>query len=59
MSEKFQPPSEDLPPLADLMEIADCTESDIQAAADKWEENPPDEEFKNILIAEVENVLKT
>lgn len=52
MSEPFQPPHEDLPPLADLMEIADVTEEDAQAAADKWRENPPDPNFQNILDAE-------
>lgn len=52
MFDPLMPPPEDLPPLADLMEIADVTEDDIQAAADKWEENPPDENFKLVLRAE-------
>ena len=54
MTEKFQPPPEGLPPLADLMAIADVTEEDIQAAADKWVENPPDPDFQNILDAEAQ-----
>lgn len=55
MTEVFQPPHEDLPPLADLMDLADTTEEDVRAAADKWIENPPDEEFRNLLNAEEEN----
>lgn len=56
MSEPFQPPHEDLPPLADLMELASVTQEDVQAAADKWLENPPDEEFRNVLNAEDDTV---
>lgn len=52
MSEPFQPPKEDLPPVADLMAIADVTEEDIQAAASLWARNPPDENFKLILEAD-------
>ena len=55
MTDKFQPPPEQLPPLADLMAIADVTEEDVAAAAQKWRENPPDENFTSILDAEEES----
>lgn len=52
MTDKFQPPPEQLPPLADLIALADVTEEDAEAAAQKWKENPPgDEDFKLILEA--------
>lgn len=54
MPELFQPPHEDLPPISDLMAIADVTEDDVRDAADKWRENPPDEGFSLILEAEEE-----
>ena len=55
MTEKFTPPPEQLPPLAELMALADVTEEDVAVAAKKWRENPPDEEFQNILDAEEED----
>lgn len=59
MAEPFQPPHEGLPPLADLMDLALVTEEDVQAAADKWHDYPPDEEFRNVLNAEEENAGAT
>lgn len=52
MSEPFDPPHEDLPPLADLMALADITEDDVRDAADKWRENPPVQEFRDLLKAQ-------
>lgn len=52
MSEPFQPPPEELPPLASLVTIADVTGEDIRDAEDNWEENPPDKNFKLVLRAE-------
>ena len=54
MSEKFQPPPSNLPPLADLMDIADVSEEDVQNAVDKWVESPPDDEFKLLIVASVD-----
>jgi len=48
-------PNETLPPIDDLLALATVTAQDIEAAVLAWENNPPDDEFKLILRAEVED----
>jgi hypothetical protein len=38
-----------------LAAIATVTDDDVEAAAQAWRENPPDDEFVNLLDAEVES----
>ncbi len=57
MSDKFQPPSEDLPPVGDLIAIATVTEDDAKLASEKWKDKPPDEQFTNLLDATAEEEL--
>lgn len=52
MAEPFTPDAEELPPITDLEELSQVTEDDIEAAAQKWRDNPPSEEYTNILDAE-------
>lgn len=55
MSNFLEFPDEELPPIEDLLQLADISEIDIEEAITAWEASPPDEEFKLILRAEVEN----
>jgi len=52
MPDLFQPEDEELPPASELEGIAEVTEADVDGAVSEWEDNPPDDEFKNILEAE-------
>ena len=51
MTEPLTFPDEKLPAIADLNAIAEVTQEDIDQVAQKWEEKPPDEDFKLILEA--------
>ncbi|MBE9178612.1 hypothetical protein IQ268_08575 [Oculatella sp. LEGE 06141] len=42
---------ESLPDLEDLLAIATVTDVDVDAAATEWKDNPPDEEYINLLDA--------
>jgi len=48
-------PDVTLPPIDDLLALAVVTAESIDAAVVAWENNPPDEEFKLIVRAEVED----
>ena len=45
-------PGETLPPIADLMAIAEVNPETIAEAVEQWKENPPDPKFLLILEAE-------
>jgi hypothetical protein len=49
----FQPTAINLPPMSTLLRKANCDESDLEDAVKKWEEKPPDDDFKGILRAEI------
>ena len=42
----------ELPQLAELMAIAEVSETDAQQLLDNWKANPPDPEARDILEAE-------
>lgn len=50
---KFKPKSNGLPPMATLLRMANCDESDLQTAIKKWQEKPPDNSFAGILDATI------
>ena len=47
-------PNQTLSPLEDLLALAEITAETIDEAVEDWRGDPPDEEFVNILDAEVE-----
>lgn len=49
----FEPPSENLSPLSDLVDSANVTEQDDEGARSQWEGDSPDEDFVAIMRAEV------
>ena len=51
---KISFPNQVLPPFEDLLKLADITEYIIEGIVQEWRDNPPDEEFVNILDAETE-----
>lgn len=44
-------PNQELPPIEDLLAIAEITEETVENAIALWEDNPPVREFANILNA--------
>ena len=49
----FQPTAINLLPMSSLLLMANCDETDLDNAIKKWEEKPPDVEFKGILRSEI------
>ena len=45
-------PDDKLPPIEELLNLGIVTEEDIDEAVQKWIDNPPDEEFAEVLEAE-------
>jgi hypothetical protein len=50
---KFE--GQDLPPIDDLLSVANVSESDVIRAVEAWRKNPPVEGFELILEADIEN----
>lgn len=51
MDELFRP-NEELGDVEELLAIAVVTEEDAIAAAEQWQNNPPDPDWDNVLLAE-------
>jgi hypothetical protein len=55
MPEPFQPLATDLIPLTTLLAGATVADDDLEAAIKDWESNPPDADYRLLLVAEVES----
>ena len=51
---KFKPDPDTLDPPNHLFELAKVKAEDVAAAAADWKKDPPDDEFANLLEAEVQ-----
>ncbi|MBD2005632.1 MULTISPECIES: hypothetical protein [Cyanophyceae] len=47
-------PDDELPPIEELLELAEVSEDTVAQAVEAWESNPADEDFKLIFRAETE-----
>lgn len=54
MSDKFLPEPQQLPPVTQLIKLTEVTKDDIDDATASWKDNPPDNEYKLIIEAEIE-----
>lgn len=52
MSDKFQPPTTKLKPLAELLTSGDVAVDDVIITKSRWQFNPPLQNFVNLLEAD-------
>lgn len=55
MTDTFMPAADEIKPIMGLLAMAEITDELRDAAAKEWKRSPPDDEFKNLLKAEVKD----
>lgn len=53
--DKFIPENKELDPIPRLLNKSETSDKDIEEAIEDWKKDPPDDKFKDILEAEIDD----